>query len=268
MTINYQGIKHLIAAAGLGLAALVGTPTVEAFYPQPPAVIGEAKETGGPTQGVREHVPQLTAGWNVITYNGPETPIEELIAGFSDKVRTIWHFDNRTQKWHGLSPSAPSWANDLNSMVKYNVYFINVSKIVPMRDTLDLFYPHLAIVPCSDNPNELKVYVTNNTGGNVKLVFYEVDKLPPPSIPETYYFVDVGGTYIMNVLNEYGNVILTKEGKLFCNGERVETILDPIPKDAKTIVVKWMSPNNNNTLTATWNEPNNNNTATLENIVK
>lgn len=99
-------LMALLAVAGAGLLAWV--------------LLRKKAEAAGET--VTEN---LAVGLQGITFQGATRPIAGQFAGLEDKINAVWWWDESNQKWLGYSPAAPDWANDLLTLGKGEVYWIN-----------------------------------------------------------------------------------------------------------------------------------------------
>jgi hypothetical protein len=65
---------------------------------------------------------------NTIIYQGSTMGCADALASIIAYVLVVWYYDVATQTWKGYDPKAPSWVNDLNTLVTGEQYVIHVSQ--------------------------------------------------------------------------------------------------------------------------------------------
>jgi hypothetical protein len=67
-------------------------------------------------------------GWNLVPWVDQTMPtVAQAVAPLGDAFVAIWHRDNQTGAWTAYKAGAPDFANNLERLVPYEVYHVQVT---------------------------------------------------------------------------------------------------------------------------------------------
>lgn len=87
----------------------------------------------------------LVQGWNNVAYPGASLPVAQALSPIAGKYSVVYYWDAATARWLGYNPAAPDYANDLQQVVQYGAYWINMNE--PAAFTVALALPPVPVPP-------------------------------------------------------------------------------------------------------------------------